>query len=95
MLFTCLTGICAADPVATLIASPCGDRLNVEDALRWELSRHNWVSRGWTVRQKGSGYEVSQSAAVNKMSDISFTWLVENNTVTPTSPASLALCGPR
>ncbi len=94
MLFTGLTGICAADPVAAVLASPCGDGLNVEDALGWELSRHNWVSRGWTVHQKGSGYEVSLTAAVNKMADIGFTWLVENNAITPASPISQALCGP-
>jgi hypothetical protein len=94
MLFTCLPGICAADPVAALLASPCGGRLNVEDALRWELSRHNWVSQGWTVHRRGSGYEVSQTAAVNKMADIAFIWLIENDAVTPANPASLALCVP-
>lgn len=94
MLFTCLTGIGAADPVATLLASPCGERLNVEDALRWELSRHNWLSRGWTVHQKSLGYEVSLTAAVNKMADIGFIWLVENNAITPANPISRALCGP-
>lgn len=65
----------------------------MEEALRWELSRHNWISRGWTVHRKGTTYEVSQTAALNKMSDINFTWQIENDAVTATSTASLALCG--
>jgi hypothetical protein len=50
-------------------------------------------SRGWTVFKKGTTYEVSQTVALNKMSDISFTWQVENDAVTATNTASLALCG--
>jgi hypothetical protein len=92
ILAACLTAICAADPVDTLLASPCRG-LAVEEALRWELSRHNWVSRGWTVFKNGTAYEVSQTVALNKMSDISFTWQVENGAVTATSAASQALCG--
>jgi len=92
ILAACLPGICAADSVDTLLASPCRG-LDVKEALRWELSRHNWVSRGWTVHKKGTAYEVSQTAALNKMSDINFTWKVENDAVTATSPASLGLCG--
>jgi hypothetical protein len=92
ILTACLTGICAADPVDTLLASPCRG-LGVEEALRWELSRHNWVSKGWTVFRKGAAYQMSQTVALNKMSDISFTWQVENDAVTATSPASMALCG--
>lgn len=90
----CLASVCAADPVAMLLASPCRG-LDVEQAFRSELTRHNWVSQGWTVHKEGDAYEVSQSVALNKMSNISFTWRVERNAVIATNPASMALCLPQ
>lgn len=89
---TCWTGVCVADPIATLLASPCRDNLDLGEALRREVFRHNWIELGWRVDRKGEAYEIAHAAALNKMSEINFTWRLDNNAITATSAPSLALC---
>lgn len=77
-----------------VVGSPCRG-LDVEQVFRSELVRHNWVSQGWMVHKEGDTYEVSQSVALNKMSNISFIWRIEKNAVIATKSASMALCLPQ